>query len=129
MHRNRSHQGSRRKSYSNSYTDQNDGRRRHSNASYHGEDNEPKIVDSRDEQKLRKYFAEELQKEGWHDQIKFRIQEIVQEKGMECTSIEGVVREITRGGAANLVPYDVREELLDQLKRMVKKKSHSSPYY
>ena len=26
---------------------------------------------------------------GWHDQIKFRIQQVVQEKGMECTSVEG----------------------------------------
>ena len=34
-------------------------------------DDEPKIIDSRDEQKLRKYFAEELQKEGKLIQISY----------------------------------------------------------
>ena len=43
--------------------------------------------------------------------------------------ISGVVREITRNGAGDLVPYDVREELLDKLKRMLKNQSHNSPYY
>ena len=41
----------------------------------------------------------------------------------------GVVRELTRNGAGTLVTYDVREELLEQLKRMIKKQSHPSSYY
>eukprot|EP00088_Acartia_fossae_P010841 TRINITY_DN15432_c0_g1_i1.p1 TRINITY_DN15432_c0_g1~~TRINITY_DN15432_c0_g1_i1.p1 ORF type:complete len:106 (-),score=30.69 TRINITY_DN15432_c0_g1_i1:98-415(-) len=67
---------------------------------------------------LKSMLLTKLESCGWKDQVRLVIKDIVKEKGIDKISVEDLVQE-TAPHASQLVPDQVRMEMLDEVKRFL----------
>lgn len=76
---------------------------------------ERKLEESGERQRLESYLRERLIESGWKDQLKEYCLKIIRKKGLEQINLEDLVEELLPKGR-ELVPNQVKEDLLDQIK-------------
>ena len=77
-----------------------------------------KLTSSGELDRLKELLDQRLRDSGWRDELKKKCRQLIQEKGLEETSVDDLVAEITPYGRAT-VPDEVKEELLNSIREFM----------
>ena len=79
---------------------------------------ERKLDKTGERERLEAFLKEKLVESGWKDKLKEHCLTIIRSKGLENVNLEDLVEELLPKGR-ELVPSEVKEDLLEQIKRFL----------
>ncbi|ETO11918.1 hypothetical protein RFI_25459 [Reticulomyxa filosa] len=77
-----------------------------------------KLIESGEKERLKELLREHLITCGWRDELKHKCNDIILNKGIDKTSIQELVEEVTPY-ARSAVPDNIKTELLQHLKHFI----------
>ena len=74
-------------------------------------------------EKLKQLLSKRLEESGWRQSMKIQVQNLVNDKGYEKSTIEDIVQELAPK-AKSTISEDIKNELMTEAKKSLKESEH-----